>query len=825
MSLSQKRWRDPAPAPVEETAALAKALDILPATARILFNRGIEDAASGREFLHPSLEQLPSPWLMKGMERAVARIGTALEKGEKIVVYGDYDVDGITAAALLIETLRQLGAAADFYLPSRFREGYGLHREALEEISAAGGDLVITVDCGMNAAAEGACARSLGLDLIITDHHQPLEETGAAVILNPLQEGCRYPFKDLAGVGIAFKLAAALLERAGGPFPEHLLELAALGTVADLVPLRGENRVLTACGIERMRRSPRPGLQALAEAGGVEPEQIDSYVLAFILAPPLNAAGRLGEADPALHLLLEQNEAEAGRLASALHQTNRQRRDTGARILQEAEAALTADRRGAGEHIITLAGADWPHGVIGIVASRLAERFYRPVVLIGLDGAEGRGSARSIPGFNITAALDSCAPLLDRFGGHEQAAGLTIKAAHIDELREQLNRYAAPRLQPEQLSPLIEIDAALTPPEIGLGLARELTLLEPFGRGNPRPLFCSRGWELHSWRLVGAERSHLKLELARGGHRAAPIFFSAAALEPSLERDRPLDLVFTLREGRFNDRPVLDMVLQDLRRGESAADGRVAVIDRRGERNRLAALKQILSAGGDAPAIIFTGTKRRQAALEQQLPASPTLAFLSSGRDNYERGLAAPPEGWRQLILYDLPLSGKMLEPFFKSCPGGGTVKIHLLYSEADGKRNDLLLGAALPSRSALETLYRAWAEAAAAGESEFPGKLPEKLALPGGKNFWERSRKIFAEAGLARGGAPLPPKDFSNLEQLFDSSPLFRAAQERREGCLRYQEYLLESSPEELAVFWEKQLGRPGRGGAGGAKTHPALK
>ncbi len=808
MSLSRKRWHDPAPVSAEKSAALAEALDILPATARVLLNRGIADAASGREFLRPSLEQLHSPWLMTGMEQAVARIGTALEKGEKIVVYGDYDVDGITAAALLMETLRQLGAAAvDFYMPSRFREGYGLHREALEEIAAAGGELVITVDCGINAAAEGACARSLGLDLIITDHHQPLEKAAAAVILNPLQEGCRYPFKDLAGAGIAFKLAAALLERAGGPFPEHLLELAALGTVADLVPLRGENRVLTACGIERMRRSPRPGLRALAEAGELEPGRIDSYALAFILAPPLNAAGRLGEADPALHLLLEQSEEEAGRLAQALHRTNRQRRDTGAQILQEAEEALAADRRGVGEHIITLAGAGWPRGVIGIVASRLAERFYRPVVLVSLDGEEGRGSARSIPGFDITAALQSCAPLLERFGGHEQAAGLTIKAAHLDQLREQLNSYAAARLRPEQLSPLIEFDAALAPGEIGLELARELTLLEPFGSGNPRPLFCSRGWALHSWRLVGAGRSHLKLELARGGHRAAPIFFSAAALEPSLERERPLDLAFTLREGRFNDRPVLDMVLRDLRPGGSAGSGRVTVIDRRGVHDRAAAVKQILNSAAGVPTVIFAATKRRQAALERQLPPAPPLAFLSSGRDNYERGLAASPEGWRQLILYDLPLSGKMLEPFFRGCPGGGAVEIHLLYSEADGKRNDLLLGAALPSPGALEALYRAWSEAAAAGESEFPGKLRETPGLPAGEKFWERSLKIFDEAGLARSGAPLPPEDRSKLGQLFDSSPFFQAAQKRRESCLRYQEQLLESSPEELAAFWDKQL------------------
>ena len=302
MSLAQKRWGDPLPAASAEAAALAEELGILPALARVLLRRGIKSAGAARAFLYPSQEQLHSPWLMKGMEAAVERICAALERGEKIVVHGDYDVDGITAAALLVEALRELGAAAvDFFLPSRFREGYGLHREALEQIAAGGARLVITVDCGINAAAEIACARSLGLDLVVTDHHQPFGELqGAAAVLNPLQKGCPYPFKELSGAGIAFKLACALMERAGAPFPADLLDLAALGTAADVVPLLGENRVLVACGLEQLRRAPRLGLLALARAAGLAQEHISSYALAFILAPPLNAAGRLGEADPAL---------------------------------------------------------------------------------------------------------------------------------------------------------------------------------------------------------------------------------------------------------------------------------------------------------------------------------------------------------------------------------------------------------------------------------------------------------------------------------------------------------------------------------------------
>ncbi|MGB4443412.1 MAG: single-stranded-DNA-specific exonuclease RecJ [Dethiobacteria bacterium] len=810
MSLSQKRWGGPAPAPTEEAAALADELGILPAVARVLLHRGIKSASAARAFLYPSLEQLHSPWLMKGMEGAVERIGTALKKGQKIVVHGDYDVDGISAAALLVEALRMLGAAAvDFYLPSRFREGYGLHREALEQVAANGADLLITVDCGTNAAAEADCARSLGLDLIVTDHHQPFTELkGAVAVLNPLQEDCPYPFKELSGVGIAFKLAAALMERAGAPFPEGLLDLVALGTAADVVPLLGENRVLVACGLEQLKRSPRIGLQALAEAADLQPGQIDSYALTFILAPPLNAAGRLGEADPAIRLLLEQDEARAKRLALALHRTNRQRRDTEMQILEEAEAMLAEDQRAGGEPVITLAGAGWAHGVIGIVASRLVERFYRPVVLIGLDDGTGRGSARSIPGFNITAALSSCTPLLERFGGHAQAAGFTIKEAHVVELRDKLNRYAAPRLKKEQLCPMLELDTVLQPPEIGLDLARQLAQLEPFGTGNPLPLFCSRGWELQSWRLVGSDRKHLKLNLTRGGHSAAPIFFSAAALEPSLNRGRRFDLAFTLREGHYRDQPVLDMVLKDLRRGDKFSCGRVTVIDQRGQRNRLASLMELFKDNRTTPATIFVGTKRRKAALKQQLPAEPPLAFLSSGRDNYKRAASALPTGCRALVLYDLPLSGKLLEPFFKNCPGDAGIQIYLLYSGADRKRNELLLNLALPSRDTLGEIYRAWSEAAAGNEgTAFPGKLRQRFALPAGEKFWERCLKIYAEAGLCCGQVPVPLGDSLSMEQSFDSSPTFRAVCELRDSCQRYQEMLLQASPEELAAGWDELL------------------
>ncbi len=811
MSLSEKRWDLPFSGRSGEAAALADELGILPAVAQILLNRGIESAGCARAFLYPSPDQLHSPWLMKGMEAAVDRICTALEKGEKITVHGDYDADGITAAALMVETLRRLGAAAvDYYLPSRFREGYGLHREALEQIAAAGPGLIITVDCGINAAAEAAFARSLGLDLIVTDHHRPFAALeGVSAVLNPLQEGCPYPCKDLSGAGIAFKLATALMERAGSPFPADLLDLAALGTAADVVPLLGENRVLVVCGLEQLRQSPRPGLKALALEASLQPDRMDSYALAFILAPPLNAAGRLGEADPAIDLLLEQDEAKVAKLARLLHETNLQRRVIETGILQDAEAMLAADRRDAGEQVITLAGEGWPHGVIGIVASRLVERYYRPAVLIGLKDGEGRGSARSIPGFDITAALNSCASLLERFGGHSGAAGFTLSASRVDDLRAGLNSYAAPRLRGEMLRPLIEFDAVLKASEIDIDLARQLALLEPFGAGNPMPLFCSAGWELKSWRLVGKGREHLKMDLTRGGYRAAPIFFSAAALEPLLGRGRRFDLAFMLREGSYLGRPSLDMVLKDLRSGDSITRGRVTVTDRRGTADRPAALLELLSAAGGEPATLFVATRRRLAALEKLLPAGQKLAFLSSGGDNEGRDTALLTAGCRLLVLYDLPLAERLLEPFFKNCPGDEALHIWLLYSDADLKRNRLLLDLSLPSRGALAEMYRAWSEAApGTGGTSFSALPPKIFAPEKSEKFRRRCLEIYAEAGLDEGGGQSWSHDPAGLERCFDSSPSFQRARGLREDCRCFQEKLLSALPEELAAYWDDQPG-----------------
>lgn len=806
MSLVGKHWSWP-----NETAVvqeIARKLDIPPAAASVLVNRGICDAQSARDFLNPSLEQLHSPWMMCGMEQSVERILRALGRNEKIVIYGDYDADGICATATLVEILRKLEGQVDFFLPSRFNGGYGLHSEALEQLKDGGADLVITVDCGINAVDETTYARQLGLDLIITDHHKPLAKiTGAAAVLNPLQDECGYPFKHLAGVGIAFQLAAALCEKCGRGFPAELLDLVAIGTVADVVPLLGENRILTTAGLSEIESFRRPGLKALAEASDLKSDRISSTTVAFILAPSINAPGRLGEADPAARLLLERDEEEARVLAQQLYRENCLRRETGQQVLRDAEAAILEDPKAVGEMVITLAGEGWHHGIIGIVASRLAERYYRPVVLIALDNGIGRGSARSIPGFDITAALAACASHLERFGGHAQAAGLTIPAARVKDLRKDLNRYARIHMTETDLIPQMALEGELAGSDITLELARQLNKLQPFGTGNPAPLFFTRGWELKSWRLVGTDRSHLKLSLDGESGNLAPIFFSGASLEPLLYPGREIESVVKLKEGFFHGEPVLDIEMKDLRYCDSGRSGQIEVIDRRGKGDRVRRIKELLRRCSAGTAI-FVATQKRRSDLEANLPAGVKPFFITSGKD-----YGGLPAGaiLKDLILYDLPLNDELLKPFFRYCSKEGNVLIYLIYEHKDREINQALLERSLPDPDGLKLIYRALVETAAAGEPvAFPGPVVERFPIKPADSFLKRCQTILTDTGLFVNGVP-SCLELSEVPwaELLERSDGYREIRELRDKCAAYQEFLLEADAEKLAAYWMEQLGR----------------
>jgi len=472
---------------------LSEALNISTVTAQLLANRGITSPTLARQFLACSLDSCHDPFLFKDMEKAVGRIRKAISKGEKILVYGDYDVDGITAVALLYSSLRYSGGHVEYYIPNRIEEGYGLNLSAINEAKKRKVSLIVTVDCGITSYREIEFANNSKIDVIVTDHHKILNNKlpEAYAIINPLQDGCEYPYKHLAGVGIAYKLAKALLD--GGPVTaEDFLDLISLGTVADIVPQVGENRILTRHGLERLSRSSRVGLQALINISGLNGKDISYGHVGFILGPRINAMGRIGSPEVALKLLLTEDETEANELASVLNTENRNRQKIESAILQEAlekvEAEVDFDRH----PVIVLASEEWHPGVIGIVASRLIERFHRPTILISIDEKVGRGSGRSIDGFHLFDGLLKCREFLLGFGGHEAACGLTIEKNRIDGFREAINAIAQDILKEKDFVPVITIDA-----DIPLSLLKEKVLYEieglsPFGPSNPRPVLSSR---------------------------------------------------------------------------------------------------------------------------------------------------------------------------------------------------------------------------------------------------------------------------------------------------------------------------------------------
>lgn len=499
-------------------AELAGELKIAPVVARILVARGICVPDTAQRFLNPSLAQIHNPNDLLGMEKAVERIGRAIHSGEKVWIWGDYDVDGITATAILKLTIEELGCPVDYYIPHRVNEGYGLNGQAIEQLaSEEGATLIVTVDCGMSAMAEAQLAKKLGVDLIITDHHEPgpmLPE--ACAVINPKQPGCNYPCKGLSGSGVAFKLAHALLkafhpsEARAKEFLKSLLDLVMMGTVADVVPLTGENRCLVAAGLDRMRTQPRLGIARLAEIAKLSPRKIDAGSIAFVLGPRLNAAGRTEHALFAVELLLTNDDKRARELAGKLDQFNENRRAIEAETLYEAMRLIEPFRQ---DQVLVVAQDGWHHGVLGIVASRMQASFYRPVIVISIDQESAKGSGRSIAGFDLFEALNQCADHIEQFGGHRMAAGLSLASDRIGQFRQAINRHARGVLSDEILTPGIHIDTVATPAELTHQAVEQIESLAPFGIDNPKPVIAIDDMRLIEEPRIMKER-HIKLWLA-----------------------------------------------------------------------------------------------------------------------------------------------------------------------------------------------------------------------------------------------------------------------------------------------------------------------
>jgi single-stranded-DNA-specific exonuclease len=552
-------------------SALAAALDLHPTVARLLCLRGFADPELARQFLHPSLDHLHDPFKLTGMTAAVERLEQAIARRERIAIHGDYDVDGITSTVILRRALEMLGGDVVHFIPERLRDGYGLQPAAIERLQADGVSLIVSVDCGIRGIEAARRARELGVDLIITDHHEPDDELPVAVaVLNPKRHDCSYPDKYLAGVGVALKLVQALCGRAGrSKWLPAFVKIAAIGTLADVVPLVGENRVIARFGLESLTRGPHTiGLRALLDCCGLTGKTIDSYQVAFMLAPRVNAAGRMSTPDIATRLLLATDSAleqEARTLAQQLNDENLRRQQEEAELVAAAKKAIETDPAVGAHNVLVVGGDGWHRGVIGIAASKLVDTYHKPAIVLSIDGDVAHGSCRSIPDFDMLNALERCADLFVRFGGHRQAAGLTMEAARVPEFRRRINAWADEVLEPDQLRPRLRIDAPLSLNGITHDLVRGLDSLGPFGMGNPRPVFHASPVEIVDGPRTIKER-HLKMTFSQQGRRFRAIAWRAAERAGFLEKHRAgVNLAFSLDRNEFQGETYLELNVCDIR--------------------------------------------------------------------------------------------------------------------------------------------------------------------------------------------------------------------------------------------------------------------
>ncbi len=557
-----------------QVATLAAALQLHPTVARLLCLRGLSDPETAARFLQPSLDHLHDPLRLMGMIAAVERLEQAIARRERIAIHGDYDVDGITSTVILRRALEMLGGDVVHFIPERLRDGYGLQPAGIERLHADGVSVIVSVDCGIRGMEAARRARELGVDLIITDHHEPDGELPVALaVINPKRFDCTYPDKSLAGVGVALKLVQALCDRAGrSKWLPAFVKVAAIGTLADVVPLVGENRVIARLGLASLSKGPHTvGLRALLDCSGLTGKTIDSYQVAFMLAPRVNAAGRMSTPDIATRLLLatgEDMDAEARALAQQLNDENLRRQQEEAELVIQAKKAIETDPAVGAHNVLVVGGEGWHRGVIGIAASKLVDAYHKPAIVLSIDGDVAHGSCRSIPDFDMLGALERCADLFVKFGGHRQAAGLTMEAARVPEFRQRINSWADEVLEPDQLRPRLRIDAPLALNGITHDLVRGLDSLGPFGMGNPRPVFHASPVEIVDGPRTLKER-HLKMTFSQQGRRFRAIAWRAAERAEFLEKHRTgVNLAFSLDRNEYQGETYLELNVCDFRAPE-----------------------------------------------------------------------------------------------------------------------------------------------------------------------------------------------------------------------------------------------------------------
>ena len=564
----------------ETQKQLEKELNISSAEARMLVVRGIQTADEARAFKRPSLDKLYDPFLMKDMDKAVERLHQAITQGEKILIYGDYDVDGTTAVTLIYRFLLPLTSCIDYYIPDRYTEGYGVSTQGIDYAVAQGCNLIITLDCGIKAVEKIAYANSKGIDVIVCDHHTPGDELPNAIaVLNMKRSDCPYPYKDLSGCGVGFKLAQAytqryLIEAKGneairlsGERLLPLLQLLAMSIASDIVPITGENRILAHYGIKQLNTQPFTGLSAIMQVVGIEAKKITINELVYKIGPRINACGRMKSGRAAVELLLTDDPNFSQKQVQEVEENNTQRKESDKKTKEEALLQLQKDSNFANRRSTVVYAPHWHKGVVGIVASRLTETYYRPTIVLtaGEDGIIS-GSARSVGGFDIYAAIDSCLDLLTNFGGHKYAAGLSMHIDNLPEFRERFEHYVATHIREDQLQPTLLVEAELELADITPAFYNVIRYLEPFGPGNPRPLFVSRNLINHrDTRVVGKTGEHLRLDVTDRAYAITGIAFGRAEMAKHIQNGNPVDICYELDENTFNNRTTIQMMVQDIK--------------------------------------------------------------------------------------------------------------------------------------------------------------------------------------------------------------------------------------------------------------------
>jgi single-stranded-DNA-specific exonuclease len=784
------RLLDIPPAPIASVRAVERALGLSFATAQVLVRRGLGDVDVARAWL--AADEAYDPSCFAGIDAAVAVVLDHVQAGSRVTVHGDYDVDGVCSTAILVRALRALGADVDWYLPSRGEDGYGLNAATIERLAARGTRLLLTADCAITAVDEVALARARGMDVVVTDHHS-VRADGAlpdAPIVHPVVGG--YPCEDLCAAGVAYKFASALAGAAAGegavaaasadpeqspgdPYaPDDDLDLVALATVADCVPLRGENRRLVREGLRALAASTKPGLRALMRVARVDPSALDARSIGFRLAPRINAAGRLYRADAGLELVLTADAERAAAIAEELDQANAERRHTETRILFEAEAQV----REAGEQTAyVLAADDWHPGVIGIVASRIAERHHRPCVLIALDGDQGTGSGRSIPAFNLLGGLDAAAEHLLRHGGHRAAAGCTIARSEVDAFRAAFVAHAAATLSPEDLVPVERVDAVVAGDELGLPLAEELERLAPFGVGNPDVSLLVPAARLADARPMGEEGRHVRFTVEAGGHRARAVAFGVGSLPAGELHDVTFALELNEWNGAVEPRLVLRhaqapapgpielvgepedpvaaaLVELDVALPDTGTVARAAGVPRDRRGGGAAGTLAALVASGEPVLVVCADARRRRGHLEGRLGGFGLVAWHALERDR------ALLDRYAQVLVLDPPAAAAqaaLIDERFTLAWGEPETTFALRAHEASHE-----------IRAVAAAVYRALRGAG-------PNPLEAAVAAAPSAAAAGRALRVLAEVGLVRiegRSAALLPARRSDLEQ----SPAFRA-------------------------------------------------